>query len=390
MRKIDDMLKYLSFNGLTDDEIKETVITSFEGLFENKDSLDKFAMTGDMLQIFEFIIRYHYDVNFITGVKHILHYYHHAYKSRSQEVITLYKDMINILVTKENIMWSSSKDDIDLNDSKIYDFTYKFMQKIGVSLEVNLKSYLIEFYALLRICKGNSFDLNEISQYDFGIIINNILSFNDFDNLLKTTTLNIKLSDWRNIAYHHSYTINGDEITCEYGKKLNKKQFTINCQQLKSYTHEIVRSTNIFYIAHWIFFFDHFDEIIENCRINNLNLINLQDEISESALKTSFLGQGFNIIKIQTSRKLTEVEICDLQSFENIDKENDLKRKIHASQLLYNVWVLYRSDYICIKYYNNCGNMKAKFNVLGSICEKIGNSEKDLAYLASNVDFVLL
>ena len=388
MSRIDEILNDATGQGYTPDDIKASVILILKDLFENKNKLAQFAMTSDILQIWDFILRYHNESSFMLSVKLILNYYRQAYHENPLAVKKIYKDMFNHFSNRENIMWSISKNKMDLENTNLYDFTSLCLSRIGSILEVNLKSLLVEFYALLRIAKKRPIELEKIMGFDFGVIVNNILNTYGFESILKISPSNLKVSDWRNIAYHHTYAItNNDNVMCEYGKN-EKKQFIIDRKQLIYYTHEIVKCTNIFHIVHWIFFFDHFDEIVESCKADNLEHIHMRDEIWKESLRISLLGQGYQLVEFQTSKLLTSTKLFDALNTGTLNKQFELQRKIHASQFLYNIWSYFPAETLCVYYCDKNGEIKAIFKVSGEVCELIGKGEKELSYLVGKVEFI--
>ena len=386
MNRIENILNDIVSQGYTSDNIKKSVIKTLRDFFENESNLVEFAMTGDVLQMWGFILSYYYDSSFISNLKFVLGHYRRAYAENPLEVIKIYENTFNYFINRENIMWSVGRNKLDFENTNLHDLTASCMNRIGSSLEINLKSYLIEFYALLRIIKKSPMEIEKIKEFNFGVIVNNILDIYGFDNILKVSPSNLKISDWRNIAYHHTYVIDNNRITCDYGK--NKKQVIIDRSQLINYTHEIVKCTNIFYIAHWIFLFDHLGEIVEKCKRNNLKLINGQDEIWKQSLRISLLGQGYQLLELQTSEMLTNAKLHDMLNTGNLDEDYELRRKIHASQFLYNLWSYFPSKTLSIDYYDKSGQKKYIFKVSGEVCELIGKGEKELRYLAGKVEFI--
>ena len=60
-------------------------------------------------------------------------------------------------------------------------------------------------------------DYEKIRKQDFGVIINNILDKDLLQSVLRIEPCGMKLSDWRNIAYHHTYALRDDgNIDCTY------------------------------------------------------------------------------------------------------------------------------------------------------------------------------
>lgn len=79
------------------------------------------------------------------------------------------------------------------------------------------------------------------------------------------------MSDWRNIAYHHTYSIdNTGSIKCTYGKE-NKNVIVLSMQELENYAHKIIRSANALYIGRCIFLFDYIDSMPQNSAIETVS-----------------------------------------------------------------------------------------------------------------------
>lgn len=84
--RIDDILNDVIGQGYTSEDIKKSVILTLKDLFENENNLVQFAMTGDILQMWDFVLRYCHDSSFIFSVKIILSYYRQAYNENPLEV----------------------------------------------------------------------------------------------------------------------------------------------------------------------------------------------------------------------------------------------------------------------------------------------------------------
>ena len=71
-------------------------------------------------------------------------------------------------------------------------------------------------------------------------------------------------------------------------------------------------------------------------------------------------------------------------------KGNEKTRAIHSSQILYNLWWYTNKKNLSIEYKNYEGESMLISSTTNEICEKIGNREKKLNYLAENVKFETL
>lgn len=387
MHRVNEILSDLINQGYLPDDIKEGFIKLLSELFENGDNLREFAMTNDIFQMVDYRLQYYYDPTYLTDIINILSYYRKAYEKSPLEVNKVFWETFNLNINRENFFYSQLDKTLDPHDPDIYNFTFSCMEKIGVVLEAYLKLFLMEFYAIFLIANNKPVEFLKITNLDFGVINNNLLETNSFDNFLKISPINIKLSDWRNIAYHHTFTIKNDLIVCTYGRGKQEKQFNINREELLNYVIKIVRSANEFYMAHFVFLFDNFHSIVDYCRDKNGDIINLRPEIFRDSLKGSFLGQGYLLVNLETSEQLDSAILWDCYNDGSLSEDELLKRKIHASQFLYNIWYNFPSNNVLIKYCDNKGNLQMTFKVDGNICEQVGKGEKDISFMASKVLF---
>lgn len=213
--------------------------------------------------------------------------------------------------------------------------------------------------------------------------VNNILSSGYFESLLKTKPIDIKLSDWRNIAYHHSYTIKTNCITCSYGKPV--KQFDVTSNDFLTYCHQIIRSGNVFSIARCIFAFDNIHELVSIKGKNNCGILFRKPLLIEQ-LKISLMSQGFLLDSFVENEKEVVVTLLDLTNNGSIILGELQKRQIHASQLLYKIWCVFKKSLVTVIY---CSRDRRKIMCLSvdeNICNDI-NSGKPISDMAKHVKF---
>lgn len=223
MIEIDKILYEASVAGYTPTDIKESTLNVLSPYFDNKNALYKFACEGQILSIFEFFVKYHYDKKFTDGIRHVLECYKNAYNTNKNEFWDIILCSYDQMVNDENKMWTVRRNVVNIDNMDFYDKVMTYMNLIGANLEITAKHITQELYALIRMSKNKDVDYLAIRKQDFGVIINNILDQNLLNNEFITLPLQIKLSDWRNIAYHHSFSVSGNKIKCSYGKKLLKK-----------------------------------------------------------------------------------------------------------------------------------------------------------------------
>lgn len=377
MIEIDKMLYEASVKGYTTRDIKESILNVLSPFFDNKEALHKFACEGQMLSIFEFFIKYHYDEAFVDGINHVLKCYKDAYHTNKNEFWDIVLCSYDKMVNDENKMWTVRKKVVNIDSDDVYEKIITYMNHIGANLEITAKHITQELYALICISKNKNVDYTAICKLDFGVVINNILNQNLLNNELITLPSQIKLSEWRNIAYHHSYSVSGNKLKCFYGKKI-VKDIELTMEEFESYVYQIIRTCNIFTIARCIFVFDYNFDIPKNYKLNKADF---REPMMIDQLRIALLGQQFNLCNIQVDCDKIEVDFFDL-----LVNANTKDRTIHCSQLLYQIWKVWKRPEVVINYFNNDGNKVCRLNIKGDVCEAYFKGEKDISYLAEQFE----
>ncbi|MNW40034.1 hypothetical protein D3C74_171380 [compost metagenome] len=382
--KIIEMLEDLITSGYQPLAVKEAIVSHLSEYFYNHEKLIEHATSSEILSTFEFVVRYHYDDVFLNGLKEVLACYRDAYSANSVETLNIILSTRKEFSQKENLMWTVKLNTPNEQISDFYDSVFTYMKHIGDNLEIGTKHIVYEIYTLMRLIDGKTYDYEKIQKYDFGVAISNILDQNKFIKLFRTNPLSLKLSDWRNIAYHHSYEIEGNKIICSYGKQ--KVNFELNLQELRSYVHQIVRASNVLNIARCIFVFDNLDSI-SLFKEPNIKPIEFRKPLLINQFRISLLSQGFLLIQFQEEDNSVTVIVNDLMNDGSLNQKDQQQREIHSSQFLYNVWRISPKEIISVIYSTKNGEKKLRSTVAGDVCKTISNDEKELSYLAQHVQF---
>lgn len=281
----------------------------------------------------------------------------------------------------ENLMWNVKTSTPNSVPADCYDATMMYMRHIGDTLELSAKLEINELYAITKISQNESFDYKNICKTSFGVNINNLLAKEKLLHVLKTFPIDIKLSDWRNIAYHHTYYVDGKEITCYYGKA--NKSFCITIDELRSYVAQIITSCNTIDIARRIFVFDNMESLAS--KIDNLQTPKDRVPMIISQLNTTFLTQGFLIVDYNVSTIASEIVLRDLKNDGSLSEEEIRMRKIHSSQFLYPLWCKLPNNTLRMQYCNNDKVITFAASIQDEVCEKIANGVRGLSYLAAHL-----
>ena len=387
MSKIIDMLLDIADQGYTVEDLKKSVIDTITPFFDHPEKAIRFWTSSDLLSVFEFIIRYHYEPEFRDGLYEVLDFYKFAIKSNEELTFSIISDTAFDFTQKDNMMWTVRQNVNEINNGDYFERIIYYFKHIGDVLEIGTKHFIYEICALLQIAKGFIPDYEKIRSLDFGVGIQNILDQKKLSTVLTTKPISIKLSDWRNIAYHHTYrVIDETHISCTYGKK--QLSFMLNTDELVLYTHKIVRASNIINIARCIFIFDYYDEFAKykDCHKKEMT-IKFRNSILENRLRVSLLSQSFLLDNIVEENDTVIASVIDLLNNGSLSAEKERERYIHSSQFLYEVWCEFGKDRIQIKYYSRENIIKLISTVKGEVCKKIACGEKELEYMVQYVDF---
>jgi hypothetical protein len=330
--------------------IKNEIIKDLTPYFIHKDILEQQALSDGIFSVFEYINKYVEDPEFSEGLKQILNYYQNAGAINLNVVLTLMMEYHEEFVNRENIMCSLKQKEIG-NEEELYDKIMSYFDYIGTSLEVSVKGIVNELNALICLTNGKKYDYAKICKLDFGVVVNNILEQGYFVDILKIHDL--KISDWRNIAKHHSYKIQGNDITCIYGK--DKKSFRITYEELLDDTYKITRSSNILNIARCIFVYDNFTAISLLPRKGG-RTIEFREKIVIKQITTTLALHGFIIRNFKRKDRILDLEIIDQQQNTAESEFIQLREECYC-KILKDSWPVLDVDRINIKYFDREGQI---------------------------------
>lgn len=371
---IDKMLIDIAEQAYSSKNIKDTVISVLSPFFDNNNSLNQYACDSQLLSAFEFFVRYHYESEFEQGVRAVLDCYKETNKKYTQESWNIILSTYSMIAEDDNKMWSVRNSNLDLYNDDLYEKMIQIFQRIGDVLEISVKHIVQEIYALVYLQYKGYVDYERIKKQNFGEVINNIITKGILQPLLVTAPSSMKLSDWRNIAYHHTYSIDNDGvIKCTYGRE-NKNEIVLSMQELENYLHKIIRSANALYIGRCIFLFDYIDNMPQN---SVLEIVNFRQNLCCEQFKIGLLSQEFKLGNVVLSEEKIEIDIHDLSTGEELES-----RIIHCTQLLFNTWYTWKRDEVLINYIAKNGEKICCVSVEGNICKEIFEGKKEKAYLA--------
>jgi hypothetical protein len=365
--------------GIRPEEVKAAIIETLAPYFENKERLEEYAMTwliGSWVNFSKFKSnKWHLD-----KFEKCLAFLNQAKKQNipCYSIIVDWLDEFNQGLSR---FWSFKKLMRDLKKLENQEFLEESLKLIGQVLEGITKSYIKFLLHISRLSRGKQVTKEEIINLDLGVVIDELIKNTNFAELFCPPPWGLKLSQWRNIAYHHNAKYEANNYVCWYGKEPNIKTLVMSRDELLEALRCIVNVYNTFKNVEFFFVFDNFPEFQAELNKRGASDIPLREEAEILELFASVNSQGFKIIDFSKDDCYSKLTIQDLT-------DGDIKKRAaHSSQFLYALWFYTSSNKLSIEYRLKNGTPYLISRTDKSICAKIANNEKDLDYLAANVEF---
>lgn len=198
--------------------------------------------------------------------------------------------------------------------------------ELGSLLEATIKPHLAMYLSLINIANKKESDFSEIRSQTLGTIIYNIQNDLKYKNrnVYRTLLFKIKLNDLRNICKHDEYEVNGSEITCRYGKKL-EKEIVMSKDELIEIFMEVYKKLVSMRVALTIFVTSKLDSYFIQNKNSYINLNEKNEELETRTIDIVFyfcvflLSEGYSIIDIkEDGGNGLNIEVNDLT-------KNDIK-----------------------------------------------------------------
>jgi len=185
---------------------------------------------------------------------------------------------------------------------------------------------------------------------------------------------NIRLNQWRNIAYHHTAKIEDSEIICWYGKTPNIKEVRLSREELVQVVQAAENIYAVLSLTYILFYIDHLNDIDER---------SLSGEVRDEAVFVNFAAslasQGFEVLEYKKNPDDAKLVVKDISNL------NPDKRRFHASQFLLPLWIITHSNRVIVEYreMDNTPNFLVSAN--SDVCKEIYEGELQLLDLAKTM-----
>lgn len=370
-------------NGVSPEEIKKMVIETFKDYFENEDILEELAMKALLPEMINFM-RIKDNSTYFNYFKSC---FNTLKKSKDKDAEECFKAVV---------FWDK---DIDKSLSKFWSFYYLENKKsdlrleelvnecfdnIGKIIEGILTPFSNHLLHQFKISQEEIINPDYFENKSLGDVLNELVTKTDYGNLFIINVVNIdkdlKLNKWRNIAYHHNYYINEDEIVCEL--KYNNKvlnSFSIDKDLLLNIVEKVYMIFMALKLSYVLFFVDNIKDIKQfGLDIDK----NIREEMHMMNFIYGIESQGFKLLDFIEKENEAKAVIQDI-----MNSSNDRERMIHCSQFLFYVWFISKNKDVFIEYVDKNENHKMLFRINGDICKKVYKGELELSDQAKYIVF---
>lgn len=360
--------------GVKPKEIKEAVVESLEPYFDNRDVLEQLAIKVLIPESIN-LLRIQKDKWLFEMFEKCLFTYRSA-KTKDQQSCfrgcALWQPYITRSISK---YWSVLHLEVPKSDLGIEEFLHECLRNIGDIIESVTKPYLKVLLHQVRIANGIKTALEDIDSLYLGTIVSELISKSGYGDLFMPPPQNIRLNQWRNIAYHHTAKIENGEIICRYGKTPNIKKIRLSRNELLQVVQTVVNIYGVLRLAYTLFCIDNLNEIDEYSPAGEV-----RDEAVFVNFAAALASQGFEIVDYNKNPECAKLVVKDISDL------NPDERRFHASQFLLPLWVLAHSKRVIVEYRESDNTPNFLVSANSDTCGKIYNGELELLSLAKTMD----
>jgi hypothetical protein len=368
--------------GLTQKDIKLSILDSFSPYFVNQDNLEKYAMSDLTTNWLAYLSVYKEYPDSLVLIDKILSLFNEAKEKNLNATIEAYVQWMPEITQSISRFWSLHNNQKKLDNLCLEDFVEESLYMIGKTIEGLSKSFINLLFHLNRIKRNKPYSFSEISKKDLGVIIDELINTTELTELLIIQPHEIRLNQWRNIAYHHNSKIINNELIFSYTKNSNICEFKTSREEVSKILKRILLTFKLLRISETIFGFDNLEKVHVEIEKIDKNLISVREDARLLNFYSGIESQGFKIIELTTSEKLSTLKLQDLEPYGQFDK-----RAIYSSQFLYNLWAFTESNKLVIDYHLFNGDLFFTSEIDDkSFIES--NEDTSIVELLQNVKFI--
>lgn len=276
-----------------------------------------------------------------------------------------------------SLYWSAAKFEYHKSKLPLDDYAYELLRNIGAVIEGALQVYLKELFHLVSYFNGAEISYSQVASMSLGQVVNQLSSNLEDDNIFTLPPWMVPLNQWRNIAQHFSVSTDDNHIVCKYGSR-NQHEITLTREELFAVAQAVFLLFSAVRTSQTIFVLDNADSLSSHCKG-----FKRKEDDESFQFCVGAASQGFEVTELEITTDKTFAKLCD------VTDDLSLQRALHASQFVYQLWVLSKSDKVILKYVPKSNDKTLVTKANSEDCEKVFNGEQPFSYLSEVVEYIV-
>ncbi len=377
-----DFISHLYEFGMSTEEIKESLFDSLSTYFLNKQNFKKYSFS-ELVNTWQLYLSVYKEFpEFLTSLEETLNIFNEAKKTNYTATINAYTVWLPEISHGISRLWSLINYQHDLSKLSLDDFVEISIDTIGKLIEGVIKNFVSLLLHLNRIKRGKNTIAEDIRNRDLGECIDELINTSNLESILVISPYNIRLNQWRNIAYHHNIKVIENNIFISYLQKNKREEITLSRTELLLIVKKVVLTFKLMRLAENIFSFDNQDSILEALdNSNSNNYIKVRNESREIDFIGKLSIQGFKVLGLQTNKENSLLTITDIQMYCDYKE-----RAINASQFLYHLWLYSNSSNLIVEYLTHTGEVYLRSKISSNLFTNV-HTNNELANVLENTEF---
>jgi hypothetical protein len=245
-------------------------------------------------------------------------------------------------------------------DLTLEEFAFELFRVIGTIVESVIQPFLKELYCLACVGRGTPVDPRDVQRADLGKVVLMLDEHISDKNFLTPMPWNLRLNQWRNIAQHHSFTVNGEKIVVQPGKSQSSVPLELTREALFQVSKEMVRRLGALKGSRELTTVNYLEELG-----SSLPAPPRDRNRDATELVAMFATQGFRLVELREQDGFVDARFVDVNP--NVTPG---VRHIHCSQFIVVLARRFRDLGVRVSYEAGEGEKKWFFQVPK---EKIGS-----------------
>lgn len=351
-------------DGFTPDDIKQGVIEIFSPYFRNHDLLTTLTVNVLMNDAIEFT-RLSKNALGFELFEYSSQVHHKAISSDQEESLYAISNWLPTIYDGLSTFWSQLNLELDKENLEFDEFVHECLRNIGSIIEGSIKPLARELLHQGRIGIGKPTTEQDITQLDFGNVIDELIRSSPNPNLF--TLYGVRLNQWRNIAQHFSINVETDNVICHYGRPGHEQHLSLTRNELFQATKQVVDFFAGLRLANRLFMLDN----LQNLRDRGLfpKFLKIRSEMDILNLTASLASQGFEIVKLEYSDKEAYLAVKDVTEL------TAEKRRIHTIQFVNVLWYYTNALSITVEYIERDGTPNFRTFATKDLFERVEKGE---------------